>query len=232
MPLLVPGVFPSLFCERPITMPAIRITVLLACCLLCMAAAAAADKGKAPAPTLAKAGAIALAERFDGSAIPPAWTVNKGNWQIKEGAVTGREKKADMHAAVLTLRHPHRDAIAQFSFKLDGATGFNLSFNHAKGHLFRVVVSQDGLTISKDKDKADPDSKPLVLAKADGKFPAGQWHTLLVETRGEKVAVSSDNGLKLTAADSALNVEKTGYRFVTRGESLLIDDVTVWQVAP
>jgi hypothetical protein len=197
-----------------------------------LAAVAAADKGKALAPTLAKAGAVALTEHFDGSALPPAWTVNKGDWQIKEGAVTGREKKEDMHAGVLTLRHPHRDAIAQFSFKLDGATGLHLSFNHAKGHLFRIVVSPDGLTISKDKDKADTNSKQVVLAKADGKFPAGQWHTLLVETRGEKVAVSSDNGLKLEAADSALNVDKTGYRFVTRGETLLIDDVTVWQVAP
>ncbi len=232
MPLFGPDFFHNLFAERSLTMPAIRLAVPLTCCLLVSLAVGAAEKGKAPAPTLAKAGAVALAERFEGSALPPAWTVNKGDWQIKEGAVAGREKKADMHAAVLTLRHPHRDAIAQFSFKLDGATGFNVSFNHAKGHLFRILVSPDGLTISKDKDKADPHSKPLVLAKAEGKFPAGQWHTLLVETRGEKVAVSADNGLKLEGADSALNVEKTGYRFVTRGESLLLDDVTVWQVAP
>ena len=106
-----------------------------------------------------------------------------------------------MHAAVLAFAGEHRNSPVRFSFKIDGATAFNLSFNHAKGHLFRVVINPDGLTINKDKDKKDPGSKVAILAKADGKFTPGQWHTLLVEMQGDKVFVESDNGVKLQAAD-------------------------------
>ena len=67
------------------------------------------------------------------------------------------------------------------NFQLDGAKSFNLSFNHAKGHLFRVAVNETGLTLIKDADKKDPASKRKVLAKAPGKFDSGVWHTLLVE---------------------------------------------------
>jgi hypothetical protein len=86
-------------------------------------------------------------------------------------------------------------------------------------------------TADKDKDKKDQSSKPEALAKAEGKFPAGQWHTLLVEIDGARVSVQADNGAKLTASHPGLDVEKTGYRFVTKGQSLLLDDLTIWQVA-
>ena len=70
------------------------------------------------------------------------------------------------------------------------------------------------------------------LAKVSGKFDSAQWHTLLVEIQGDKVLVQSDNGAKLSIQEPTLDVDKTGYRFVTRGESLLLDDVTIWNVKP
>ena len=127
---------------------------------------------------------------------------------------------------------PFKNSIVRFSFKRDGVTAFHISFNHPKGHLFRIIINDDSLTINKDKDKNDPNSKPLVLAKADGKFPTGQWQTLLIEIQGDKVAVLADNGVRAEASHPSLKVEKTGYRFVTRGSSLLLDDLTIWNVAP
>ena len=118
----------------------------------------------------------------------------------------------------------------RFSFKRDGVTGFNLSFNHAKGHLFRILINDDGLAINKDKDKNDLASKPQLLGRAEGKFPDGQWHTIQVEIVGDRVAVQADNGAKLEVKNAALEVEKTGYRFVMRGSTLLLDDVNVWEV--
>jgi hypothetical protein len=144
--------------------------------------------------------------------------------------VVGKEKKSDMHAAVLSLQQPFKNTRMRFSFKREGASGVNLSFNHARGHLFRVLINEDGLVINKDKDKKDPASKVTALARGSEKFAAGQWHTLQVEVLGDRVVVQSDNGLKLEAKDPALAVEKTGYRFVMRGESLLIDDVMIWEV--
>lgn len=191
-----------------------------------------AEKGTELEPTLATPGSVILDESFSGGELGKSWVANKGDWTIKEGVVVGREKKEDMHAAVLTLQHPHRNSIIRFSFQLDGAKGFNLSFNHAKGHLFRIAASESGLTLTKDADKKDPNSKATALAKASGKFDSGQWYTLLVEIQGDKVSVQSDNGSKLSIQETTLGIDKTGYRFVIRGESLLLDDIKVWSVGP
>ena len=191
---------------------------------LCLAEKAADLK-----PLLNQPGKLVVDEKFAGDALPGSWGGVQGDWQVRDGAVVGKEKASDEHPAVLFLNQPHRDAIVRFSFKLDGAKGFNLSFNQLKGHLFRVTVAADGLTLSKDKDKQDPKSKVVQLGKAAGKFEAGKWHTLLLETKGGKVSVQADNGAKVEGSHPELDVDKTGYRFIVRGESLRLSDVKVWQ---
>jgi hypothetical protein len=188
-----------------------------------------ADKATDLKPLLNQPGKLVVDEKFAGGALPGSWGGVQGDWQVRDGAVVGKEKASDEHAAVLFLNHPHRDAIVQFSFKLDGAKNFSLSLNHLKGHLFRVAVAEDGLTLSKDKDKKDPKSKVVQLGKAAGKFEAGKWHTLLLETKGGKVSVQADNGAKVEGSHPELDVDKTGYRFVMKGEFLRVADVKVWE---
>ena len=181
-------------------------------------------------PLHTRAGKQIVDETFAAPALGKVWAANKGDWQVRDGVLVGKEKASDEHAAVLTLGQPNRDSILRISFCLDGAKGFNVSWNHAKGHLFRVGIAEDGLTLNKDKDKKDPASKVVALGKAAGKFEAGKWHTLLIEVQGGKVFVQADNGVKLQGSHPELDVEKTGYRFVTRGESVRIADVKVWQI--
>jgi hypothetical protein len=191
-----------------------------------------AEKAADLKPMLAKPGKVVVTESFDGAALGKDWSAAKGDWQPREGVLVGREKKEDKHAAVLTLGRPNRDSIIRFACKLDGAKSMSLSLNSAKGgHLFRVSLAPQSVTILKDKDKKDPQSKGTVLGQADAKFNDGQWHTLLVEIKGAEVAVQTEHGVKVTGSDPALDVDKTGYRFVTAGESVLVDDVTVWEVA-
>ena len=187
-----------------------------------------AEKGADLKPISAKAGKVMVEDNFDASALSKSWTVAKGDWQIKDGAVVGSIKKEEAHAAVLMLGVPNRNSIIRFSFKFDGDKGFGLIWNSAKGHLFRVIVNDEGMVVSKDKDKKDEKSKSEAMAKAEGKFAPGQWHTMLVEVHGGKVSVQCDNGLKAAVSNSALDVDKTGYRFVT-GASMQLDDLKVWQ---
>ena len=194
-------------------------------------ASAFAGKSADLKPVLAKPGSVTVDDSFNASALAKPWAIAKGDWQVRDGALTGREKKEDAHAAVLTLGQPNRNSILRFSFKLDGTKGLGLSFNHAKGHLFRVNITADGVTLLKDKDKKDPASKGEQLGKAAGKFEQGEWYTMLVEVQGGKVSVQADNGVKLTGANPALDVDKTGYRFVT-GASVALDDVKAWEAQP
>jgi len=202
------------------------LSILLSCSFV------HAEKGTDLQPTSASLGSVTVDDSFSEQQLGKKWVASKGEWTIKDGVLIGSEKKEDEHAAVLTLQQPNRNSIIRFSFQLDGASGFNLSFNHAKGHLFRIAVSDTGLTLTKDADKKDPNSKAKALAKASGKFDSKQWHTLLVEIQGDKVSVQSDSGAKLDIREPSLDVEKTGYRFVMRGESLLLDDIKVWSVQP
>lgn len=191
-----------------------------------------AGKGTDLKPILTKPGKATVEEGFAGSALGKNWTAAKGDWQPQDGALVGKEKKEDNHAAVCALNQPNHDSIIRFSFKLDGVTGLSLSYNHAKGHLFRVNVSPTGVTVSTDKDKNDEKSKAVALGKADAKFEQGQWYTMQVEVKGAKVAVQTDNGVKIEGSDPSLDVDKTGFRFVTKGESLRLADVKAWEVAP
>src|SRR5262249_31992259 len=151
---------------------------LVAC--LALVSVARAEKDADLKLLISKAAKTVPPEKFDGPKLPKGWVANKGDFQVREGTIVGWEKKEDMHAAVLTLQKPFKNSIIRFSFLRDGATGFNVSLNHPKGHLFRIMVNDDGLQINKDKDKNDAASKAVVLGKKEGKFPPGQWQTMQI----------------------------------------------------
>jgi hypothetical protein len=154
----------------------------------------------------------------------------KGKWEVVEGVLRGSELEADSHAAVLNLAVPNRDAVVQFDVKLGTATGFNLSFNRAKGHLWRVNVSEEGLKLQKDKDKKDAASKTEVLATAEVALDAEKTYTVVAEFAGPVVLVRlADGSAEVGGTHPVLDTDKTGVRFVMRGEGLEIDNVKVWE---
>jgi len=183
-------------------------------------------------PILAKPGKATAEDAFAGTALAKTWSAAKGDWQVHDGTLVGKEKKEDNHAAVCALAVPNHDSIIRFSFKLDGVKTLAVSYNSAKGHLFRVSITPAGVAVATDKDKNDANSKAEPIGKAEAKFEAGQWYTMQIEVKGQKVAVQTDNGVKIEGGNPALDVDKTGYRFVTTGESLVIADVKAWEAAP
>ncbi len=206
--------------SRTLMKPILLLTLLAA--LPCYA-----GKNAALTPTLAKAGKTVFEQNFDSRKLDKPWAVAKGDWQIADGAIVGKEKAEDKHPAVLSLALPNRDSITQFSFKFDGSKLLSFSFNHAKGHLFRVNITSEGFTINKDGDKKDKSIKGGVLGKAAAKFEKGQWYSILVEVKGEKVSVQTDNGAKAEGTDPRLAMDKVNFRFVTQGESVQIDDLKI-----
>lgn len=198
----------------------------LAALLLAASICVAGKEAKLPTD-LGAPGAVVIHDAFDRPAVGDAWTVGKGSWTIEDGALVGREQASDQHAGVCSTGGPFRDSILRFSFQLDGAKQFAVSLNKAKGHLFRVVVAENGLTLTLDKDKSDLDSKPQVLAKAMGVIEPRKWHTLQLEIVGDQVIARTDSGLKVVGKHESLATEKTGYRFVVSGEAVRIDDVVV-----
>jgi len=199
------------------------------CVLLVSSSVCQADKNTDISPTMAKPGKVLLNDSFDKAELGKVWTGVKGAWKVKDEAIVVKELKSDEHAAVLICKLKNRDSIVRFSFKLDGSTkGFNFSLNHAKGHLFRVIVAPTGLTVRTDKDKKDTSIKSELIAQAKAKFEQGKWYTLQVEMVGKRVVAITDNGLKVSGQHPRLDTDKPNYRFVMRGETLSIDDLKIW----
>ncbi len=189
-----------------------------------------ADKNAEITSVLAKTGKPTQSDSFKHNKLSKQWAANKGEWVVEEGVLTGKELQADKHAAVLTWKLPNRNSIIRCSFQLKDSKFFHVSLNHKKGHLFRVIIDQSGLILRTDKNKRDPKSKPITLARAKGKLDPGKWYTLQLEMQGDKVVAQIDCGLKVEGQHPSLDTNKTGYRFIMKGDSLLLDDLNVWKL--
>lgn len=161
---------------------------------------------------------------FDSGTLPEGWAAAKGEWKVADGSLVGSELAADKHAAVLNIPDAHKNSKITFRYKVDGAKTFALSYNHEKGHLFRIALAGPKLTVSLDKDKKDPASNAEVLGTADLKAKAGEWIDLSCEIEGETVKVSAGDA-SVSARHPKLAMAKTGYRFVVAGQSVQVDDV-------
>ena len=217
-----PGAFPT---------PIMKATPVLALVVALASPLCHAEKAADLKPSIVKAGKVLADESFTSPALSPSWKVAKGDWQVVDGTLVGKEKASDKHPAVNMLALPVTNAVIRFSFKFDGSESFALSLNKEKGHLFRINITPADILVMKDKDKADPKSKGDKLAGAEAKFESGKWYTLLLEMQGAKIGVQTDNGIKLTGSDPDLDVAKTGYRFVTKGASIAVGDIKVWEAA-
>jgi len=172
-------------------------------------------------------------ENFDNATeLPKGYRAAKGEWKVVDGVLTGAELEADKHAAVLSFGSKNTDSKISFRVRFDGAKFFHLSLNHAKGHLFRVILDPAyGLSIRKDKDKKDPESKPIKLGSREEPISVGEWHDITVIISGKSVSAKIDDGQAVEVSHPGLAMEKTGYRLIVRGKSVAVDDIKVSAVA-
>lgn len=162
---------------------------------------------------------------FSSSELPKGWNAVKGEFVVVDGALSGEEIASDKHAAVLAVPDPHRDSTISFRFQMAGAKGFHVSYNHPAGHLFRVRIMGGSASLILDKDKKDPASKAITMATAGFEAEAGKWYDLKCTVKGNAVEASIGD-ISLKGSHDDLTKEKTGYRFIVAGESVVIDDVS------
>ena len=193
-----------------------------AACLVALVLAADGRAAEPPAPPktlMTEPGKLLFSD--DLSARPgPAWRVAKGKWEPADGGLRGSELKADMHGAVMRHTMPFKNAVIQYSFRLDGARQTTLSINATKGHLCRVLVNADGFTVRKDdSDHTGPD-RPVVFETKKTPIKPGTWHTLVVELYGKEMVATLDGEQVAFKANFGLTVA---------GESAAFKDLRVWE---
>jgi hypothetical protein len=201
--------------------------VLLACVASIIAASPPAEP-----PTLMTERGKLLFSDDQGAAPGPAWKVGKGKWEVKDGAVVGAELKSDKHGAVIRHTETFRNAVIQFSFKLDGAKTLSLSLNAAKSHLNRVVVTPTFFRVLKDDFDHDGPDKAVVLQTVKTKIAPGEWHTVVLELYGPEMLASLDGEHVAFGANDLLDADKANFGFTVSGESAAFKDVRVWEAQP
>ena len=202
--------------------------------MICVSMTVAAEPPKIATETetlMCERGKLLLSDDFD-KPLGTAWRAAKGKWEIVDGATQGAELKADMHGAVVRTNLPIRNAVIQYSFKLDGAKTTSFSINDAKGHNSRVIITSDGFTARKDDhDHKGPDAA-AVLQAVKTPITKGEWHTLVIEINGAEFLARLDGEHVAYGSHDAINVDKTNVGLTVSGESVSFKNLRIWEATP
>jgi hypothetical protein len=142
-------------------------------CLLLATAFSSLTHAADLTPQLGTLGDKLLDETFSGVEVPKGWNASTGMLRVSDGMLLAAEKSSDMHIGAFRFRLPVQDCAVQIDFKLGAARIINLGFDPApgelkkKGHLLSVTITKTGWSIVEHNDKANPESKTKVHAKAD-----------------------------------------------------------------
>jgi hypothetical protein len=199
--------------------------------LAAVAIVRAADPPPAPATLMAAPGKLLVSD--DLAALAKPWAAGKGKWTPADGGgLRGAEVAADKHGAVMRRPVPFKDAVIQYSFRLDGAKQTSLSINMAKGHLCRVLVNKDGLTVRKDDADHEGPDKAATLDTKKLTVEPGTWHTLVVELVGKEMVATLDGKHTAFGGHDALAADKANVGLTVAGESAAFKDFRVWDATP
>ena len=165
--------------------------------------------------------------------LPKTWRGNIGKWEIVDGAVAGTEITDQKHQAVLRRPLAFTDVVIAFSFRLDKSRQISLSINDAKEHVCRLIVNKTGFTVQKDDHDHDGPDKAVVFARVPMTIAAGEWHTAVVEIRGEEMVAQIDDASHVGfGAHELLNRPKANFGFTAAAGTAEFKDVKVWEAKP
>ncbi len=197
---------------------------------LSTAAAKPPETQVAPKTLMATTGKVLLSDDFN-AALGKDWKTLKGKWELTDGVIRGAELKADMHGAVARHNVTAKDAVIEYSVKLDGTKQTTLSLNGSKGHVCRVIVRPTGVSVQKDdQDGKDGPDKAVSLDTVDVAVKAGEWHSIVVELRGPDILATLDGKHTAYGSHAAIDVEKTNLGLTVAGESASFRGLRVWDV--
>ena len=204
-----------------------RIFPLISALLFAMASSLPA----AELPLSVSPGEIIVHEDFSQPDATSKWRWGAGKWTVADGVLKGTETAERKHAAGIACQRIYHDAVISFRFQFAGGRDAILLLRNKFGNLCRVVISQSGMVITKDKPNLPKDTPETAvpLGKAPLQLKAGEWYSVTAVVLGEEFAVTVHGHARLKGRHPAINVEKTEIEFLASGDSILFDDLNAWK---
>lgn len=207
------------------------LAVLAATMIAAEAAKPEVGKPDAPETLMCERGKLLLSDDLN-QPLGKHWKAAKGKWEVVGGAIQGSELKADMHGAVMRTNVQVKNAVIQYSFKLQGAKSTSLSINDAKGHNSRVMITPAGFSARKDDHDHEGPDKAALLQAVKAPIAADEWHTLVVEIQGPEFVARLDGKQVALGSHESINVEKTNFGLTVGGESVSFKNLRIWEATP
>lgn len=181
------------------------------------------------APVMTVAGKLLFSDDF--STIAGDWRHPMGAWQAKDGVLKGAELAKDDHGAVFKRGLPFKNAIIEFSFKLDGAKGISLSIDDEKEHVCRMSMNAGGFTVQKDDHDHEGPDKGMQFDRLSTELKAGEWYTARIEILGDEMLgqIGEEIGF---GAHELIGTDKARIGFTVAGESAEFKGLNVWEALP
>lgn len=213
-----------------------------------------------PETVLAKRGKLLVSENFDNPLAPlvgkpvgfasgfNGWRYTSesaagrsGHWDLRDGAFRGFENPEAHHPATASYGLQFKDAVIQCEMRLEAATApglpksyLQIKVTDTKDYVCVLTYSEDGLAGRPfDGERVDPNTKQRPEGRAvrlRHPVKTGEWHTVLLEIRGEEIAGSLE-GKSITLKDPLIGSEKHSIMFVARSEGSL-RALRVWEALP
>jgi hypothetical protein len=163
---------------------------------------------------------VIFSDDFSSNSFGPRWGHYKSNSVVKDGVLVGITGETSDHSAVDNIKFDgERDlqVSVKFRFVSDKAKSFNVWFDdknykgsHA-GHICQASISPTSVNLSdaktggfdltnglydRKKENKLTDAEKKMLTTKSKNFPnkisLQDWHTLLVQTKGDEISVSID----------------------------------------
>jgi len=226
---------------------------LTLCVLASTAFAQKPVQADVPAEPIAKKGALIFSDDFERAGLGE-WKQNCQTFTVADGVMKGSQTRDD-HGAVGAVHVAFSDAVIEFKFRFEGATGINAVCDdkawkgtHA-GHICRATITPKLIRLGDDKEggmrndifemRKDPKRKAEGDKLMEGRtktFPMniapGVWHQLTMEIVGDEMRLSLDGKpaghLK---SPGFAHSTKSDFHFTVNGKDALFDDVRVWSAA-
>jgi hypothetical protein len=207
-----------------------------------------------PAQPLAKKGALIISDDFERTELAP-WKQNCQTFTVGDGVMKGSQTRTE-HGAVGAVHAAFKDAVIEFKFRFEGATGINAvcddkayTGSHA-GHICRVTLTPKLIRLGDDREggmrndimemRKDPQRKAegdkLLVGRTQA-FPTPiephRWYRLTMEIVGDEMRVSlDDKPVGYLKSPGIAHATKSDFHFTVSGKDALFDDVRIWSAAP
>ncbi|NOT60271.1 MAG: hypothetical protein HOP19_08605, partial [Acidobacteria bacterium] len=104
-------------------------------------------------------------------------------------------------------------------------------------HIASVRLRQGGFSVKKEPTKGRTvngtlvDDKEIILGKRDAALEPGEWHTVLIEVRGEEMLATLDGQNPVLGAHPLIGIAKGVLNFGTT-RSASFRNLRVWDALP